>query len=142
MIVDVIENIDRYKGLELLKKFKGGMYHKGKFSMDEEAIFGIGLEYDTKEATEGLWEAHRKYLDVHLILEGEEKIHVSDIIHCKPTMDFDNENDYQLFDATMEQEIVLKKGDFLALYPNEVHKTAVKVTDVVSVKKVVFKIEI
>ena len=142
MILDTIENIDRYKGLELLKKFKDSMYQKGKFSMDEEAIFGIGLEYDTKESSEGLWEAHKKYLDVHLILEGEEEIHVSDIVNSKPTMDFDYENDYQLFDATMEQVVALKKGDILALYPNELHKTGVKVTETVSVKKVVFKIEL
>ena len=142
MILDSIENIDRYKSLELLKKFKDSIYKKGKFFMDEEAIFGIGLEYDTKEPSEGLWEAHKKYLDVHLILEGEEKIHVSDFLNCKQTMDFDYENDYQLFEATMEQVVVLKKGSFLALYPNEVHKTGVKVTETVSVKKVVFKIEL
>ena len=129
-------------GLGLLKKFKDSMYQKGKFTMNEEAVFGIGLEYYTKEASEGLWEAHKKYLDVHLILEGEEEIHISDIVHCSATMAFDYENDYQLFDASMEQEVTLKKGDFLALYPNEVHKTGVKVTETVGVKKVVFKIEI
>jgi YhcH/YjgK/YiaL family protein len=42
----------------------------------------------------------------------------------------------------MEQVVALKKGDILALYPNELHKTGVKVTETVSVKKVVFKIEL
>lgn len=142
MIIDKFENITRYSYLDLIKFYREEQYQKGKFSMQKEGIFGIGLEYVTKAPEEGLWEAHQNYLDVHLILDGEEKVYVSDLRNCKPTMKYDRENDYQLFDGKMENEITLKKGSFLVLFPNEVHKTGVKTQESVQVKKIVFKIEL
>jgi len=142
MIYDKIKNIDRYKFLDQIKKFDISNYEKGKFDINGDDFFGIGLEYDTKNESECLWEAHEKYLDIHYILEGEEVINISDIAIMKSTMDFDYENDYCLFEGKKTHSVVLKKGDLLILFPNEVHQTAVKVDEVTSVKKIVFKIKL
>jgi len=142
MIYDKIENIERYTLLEGIKNFDIKNYQKGKFDIDGDVFFGIGLEYDTKNETECLWEAHRKYLDIHLILEGEEIINISETSTMKQTMEFDYENDYQLFEGKKQQSVRLRKGEFLALYPDECHQTAVKIEGVSSVKKIVFKIKL
>ncbi len=142
MIYDKIENIERYDLLSQIKDFDVKNYQKGKFNISGDTFFGIGLEYNTKNETECLWEAHKKYLDIHLILEGEEIINISETSTMKPTMDFDLENDYCLFEGKKQQTICLQKGEFLALYPNECHQTAVKTEEVSSVKKIVFKIEL
>jgi biofilm protein TabA len=142
MIYDKIENITRYPFLEEIKNFDLKNYQKGKIDINKEVFFGIGLEYDTKNEIECLWEAHQKYLDIHVILEGEEVINISETSTMKQTMEFDYENDYQLFEGTKQHHICLRKGEFLALYPNECHQTAVKLEEASFVKKIVFKIKL
>ena len=66
-------------------------------------------------------------MDIHLVLEGEEIINIAETSTMKPTMDFDLENDYCLFEGKKQHTVRLRKGEFLALYPNECHQTAVKI---------------
>ena len=142
MIYDKFKNISRYGNLNQIAEFNLKNYQKGRFDINDETFFGIGLEYNTKNEIECLWEAHQKYLDIHVILEGEEVINISETSTMKQTMDFDNENDYQLFEGTKQHHICLRKGEFLALYPNECHQTAVKLEEASFVKKIVFKIKL
>lgn len=139
MIFDKIENINRY-GLNLrfvqddLEKHQFG---KGKFEIEGLHAFGIDLEYETKLEDKALWEAHRKYLDIHVLLEGEEYIHINDINNMKSSKEY--EDDYELFDGMSEQSIHLRPGYFLVLFPNEVHKTSILVNNSITVKKKVYK---
>ena len=142
MIYDKIENIGRYDLLSPVKEFDFSNYEKGKFGISGDEFFGIGLEYDTRNEADCLWEAHRSYLDVHCILEGEELVHITDITNTTVTKEYDAAGDYALFNGTKEHAIHLKKGMFLVLYPNEVHQTAVVTESVSSVKKIVFKIKV
>lgn len=139
MIFDKIENINKY-GIDLqfvLNDLKKDNYTKGKFDINEPNLFGIGLEYETKESSEALWEAHRKYLDIHVLLEGEEIINISDIAIMNSTKEY--EDDYELFEGTKQHSIHLKPGYFLLLFPHEVHQTSVKLNEIVQVKKNVYK---
>lgn len=142
MIYDKLDNIDRFDLLNQVNEFDVSNYQKGKFEISGNDFFGIGLEYETRNETDCLWEAHRSYLDVHCILEGEEFVHVTDITNTTVTKEYDPEGDYTLFSGKKEHAIHLKKGMFLVLYPNEVHQTAVVAETVSSVKKIVFKLKI
>ena len=140
MIYDKLENIKKYN-LDLqfvLDTIHNKPFTKGKFDIAEPQYFGIGLEYQTQSAEKGLWEAHREYLDIHVILEGEEYIDISDISIMSPDTEY--QHDYQLFKGEKEHTICLRKGYFLVLYPNEVHKTGIKIEESSSVKKLVFKL--
>lgn len=141
MILDKIENIKRYSFLRKIESFDFNLYKKGKIEIDGKCFFGIGLEYQTKESKDCLWESHRKYLDVHVVLEGEELVQVSDIDTMETSKEYDEENDYSLYNGVYEQEIILSKGMFLVLYPNEVHKTAIALNSCNSeLRKIVFKL--
>jgi len=149
MIFDKIENINRYQlpqeGFEELKIFLASFdlnaFKKGKFDINGEQLFGIGLEYNTKLAEECLWEAHQKYIDIHMILEGEEKIYINDISNTKLTKTYDKKDDYALFEGEKKDSILLKSGEFLILYPNEVHKTSIiSKHHPEKVNKIVFKL--
>lgn len=140
MIFDRLENIDLYNsfGLSFITKdLKKNEFNSGKFPINGEKEFGIDLEYITKDSSEGLWEAHRQYLDIHVVLEGEEIIHINDISNMISTKEY--EPDYELFEGEKDFEIHLKKGCFLALFPHEVHKTGVIVAEPVKVRKKVYK---
>src|SRR5690606_29791634 len=96
----------------------------GKSIISQSEHYVIGLEYKTQEESTSVWEAHRRYLDLHIILEGEEQIKISDISAMIPINNY--VDDYQFFEGTADQTILLRKGFFLILYPHEVHKTAVQ----------------
>jgi len=140
MIFDKLENISKYNlNLEfVLQDLKTQDFAKGKFNICEPQFFGIGLEYTTQPANKALWEAHRKYLDIHVILEGEELIQIADI----KSMDEDSayEDDFQLFKGNPGQTIHMREGYFLVLFPNEVHKTSIQTTKISFVRKKVFKV--
>lgn len=140
MIFDRLENINKY-GINLnfiIYDLNKNLFNKGKFDIDGENCFGIGLEYGTKISDEGLWEAHRRYLDIHVVLEGEERIEISDIKLSDSIKEY--EDDYELFKSKEEHSILLQPGYFLILFPHEVHKTGVMISDAVSsVRKNVYK---
>ena len=149
MILDVLANLSKYTintrlALAELQKYvltqKHDLFQKGKFEIDGDNFFGIGIEYETKAEKECLWESHREYVDIHYILEGEEIVSISDIAEMTNTTAYDSTNDYQLFEGIKQQDIVLKKDYVLVLFPNECHQTGVQYKEVSLVKKIVFKL--
>ena len=49
-------------------------YAKGSHEIDGERLFVNIVEYTTTTAEERFWEAHKNYLDLHLMLDGTEQI--------------------------------------------------------------------
>ena len=49
-------------------------YEKGSHEIDGERLFVNIVEYTTTTAEERFWEAHKEYLDLHLMLDGTEQI--------------------------------------------------------------------
>lgn len=143
MIFDHINQINRYNLpiQQILNFTQNNSFEKGKNLIDGEELFALGLEYQTKPEDELLWEAHRKYLDVHFIVSGSEYIYVSDIEQMQSTQPY--QDDYELFSGSVQQKILMQEGDFLVLFPNEVHKTSILSTDESSqIQKYVFKIKL
>ncbi len=141
MIYDKIENLGKYDAaFAFVAQHLPQPFVKGKFDISDPECFGIGLEYTTQESDKGLWEAHRVYLDIHCLIEGEEIVEINDITAM--TADNDYQYDYQLFKGSFVQKLVLIPGYFLVLFPNEVHKTGNVISGPVDVKKKVFKLKI
>lgn len=139
MIFDRLENLNSY-GFDLhfiVDDLQKGRFEKGKYEISGKEQFGIDLIYSTQEQSKALWEAHRKYLDIHIVLEGEEFIHISDIKTMISSREY--EDDYELFEGYAQHSIYLKPGYFLVLFPYEVHRTCIKVNESVIVKKKVYK---
>ena len=79
MIFDNIKNAKTYfnldekikKGLEFIINNDLNSFKNGKYEIDGEKITANIQEYDTKN--EGLFEAHRKYIDIQYMIKGSEK---------------------------------------------------------------------
>lgn len=140
MVYDRLENLGRYSlDLKFISdSMQSVPFGNGKFEIERERVFGIDLEYVTSGAEEGVWEAHRKYIDIHVLFYGEELIYVSDIESMRPENDY--VDDYQFFLGKKEHVIHFRPGSFLILFPNEVHKTSIFVNDREMVRKRVFKL--
>src|SRR5690606_17197425 len=100
MIFDKIENISRYSFSETFVRevLTKSEFVKGKFLLEQEGCFGLGLEYYTQDEQNALWEAHRRYLDIHIILQGEEMVSIANITNAVSTKSY--EDDYELYNAT------------------------------------------
>lgn len=149
MIADTIEHADRYfctegitKALQLLRGCTAAAFAPGRHEIDGEQLFLIHTEYETEPAEQGLMEAHRKYADVMLMLEGEEAL------YFKPTEklghltnEYDPEQDALLarLDADASR-LVFRPGMFAVLLPEDAHCPGCQLRGPSHVKKIIAKV--
>lgn len=106
-----------------------------------EGMRCIVSQYITLPESDSIWEAHRKYADVHCVLEGEEIIRIA---HTNQSVvgEYHEENDYLEVGSQASAEIRLNRGSALCLLPNDAHQVKLQVHEGIGeqVTKVVFKI--
>lgn len=150
MIVDCISNYELYKGLDVkvdkaidyIRNMRFQQLNIGMHEVDGEKLFFNLIEYETKEEEERFWESHKKYIDVHYILDGEEFVGYEHFERMTIKEDYNEPDDYYLLKGKLQTKVKLQKGDFMICYPQDVHMTAIKVTEKQMVRKVVFKVKI
>lgn len=149
MIYGNINNLDEFSFLpnyiqrcfEYIKSNDLKNFENGRYEIDGENIFLNIDEYTTTTVDKRIWEAHKKYLDIHLILKEEEIVDVNFVNNLKEK-EFKEENDLIILEGNKKSSIILKEGDFLICYPNDAHMTALKIDKPKLVKKAVFKVKI
>jgi len=99
-------------------------------------------EYTSK--TEGSYEAHRKYIDVQVVVSGEEIIFVAPLDKtCDLLHEYDEMDDYLLWtDASDAVAVPANSQNWVLLFPNEAHKPGMAVDEPSPVRKVVVKIPV
>lgn len=149
MVFGNIQHLYEYKFLipAIQKCFEYAQSHdlasfsKGRYAIDGEHIFVNIVEYTTSAADTRIWEAHKRYLDFHLMLVGEEQVDLNHI-HNMNMGDYQDNRDYLPMDGTKICSLILSPGDFLICYPSDGHRTGVAIQSPQDIKKAIFKIEI
>ena len=91
----------------------------------------------------GVFEAHRRYLDVHYCVAGAEIVQGAPAESLAPTMRFNEERDYRLFESpSFASEILLTPGMFAVFFPEDAHMPKISNTVSAHVDKIVIKIPI
>ncbi len=147
MIKDSLRNIENYKGLDkiydvlkFLAKTDFSDMETGKYIIDGDNIFYMVQEYDTKP-NENTGESHKKYIDIQLIINGEEIIGYAPISCDKKVIDASDDKDFYLY-ACDTVDLVMNSGDFMVLYPDDIHNPGVMTDKPAKCRKVVVKIKI
>lgn len=149
MIFGNIQNLGEYPFLEeqikecfnYAKEHELMSYEKGSHEIDGDRLFVNVVEYTTTTAEERFWEAHRQYLDLHLMLRGTEQIDLN-FIQNMDVKEFVEKDDFLPMDGEKNSSVILRDGDFLICYPSDGHRTAVAVDGPETIKKAIFKIRI
>ena len=149
MIFGNINNLEEFPFLEeqvkecfeYAKEHNLASFEKGSHEIDGERLFVNIVEYTTTAAKERIWEAHRKYLDVHVMLHGTEQIDLN-FIQNMDVKEFVEKDDFLPMDGEKNSSVVLRDGDFLICYPSDGHRTAVAVEEPEKIKKAIFKVRI
>lgn len=116
-------------------------YEKGSHPIDGERLYVNIAEYETTTPENRFWEAHRQYLDLHLMLKGEERVDLA-FIENMEQKDYVEKDDFLPLEGTPVATVNLYENDFLICYPHDGHMTALAVNGPVKLKKAIFKIRI
>lgn len=152
MIYDSLSSVLAYKGisakLDAALDFiaRGSMegLQVGKHSIEGDEVYAVVSEYDAKDPSELPFEAHRRFIDIQLVLAGRELCYVAPIAACEASGPFDVEKDvrfYRVADgATVE--LPLSGTQFAIFFPGDVHRPSCRDAAPARVKKVVIKVAV
>ncbi len=149
MIFDKVENVKFYKGissrldkaLELLTAVNFAAMEDGKHEVDGDNLFYMVQRYKTLPLSEGKHEAHKKYIDVQLVVSGSEVIGVEILADQKVETPYTDDAGFY-FPSKDMTKLRISAGQFCVLYPQDLHmpcRTDSASTDVV---KVVIKVKV
>lgn len=143
MIIDKIENAELYyslsprleKAFEFLRNLS--TFTPGKQEIDGENIIAILIDTEGFSEEKAVFESHRKYIDLHFTVEGSDRIGWKPLENSVVKEEYNEENDYMLFEGPALNWNLVNKGYFAIFFPEDVHAAAVESG---KVKKVVVKI--
>ena len=99
-------------------------------------------EYVTRNEEDVLFEAHKKYADIQVLISGKEKIGVLPLGTTTVTIPYDEEKDIMFLTAEGENYRIATPGKFFLFFPEDAHRPTVKSAENSPVKKIVVKVKI
>lgn len=148
MIIDNLTNAEKY--ISLHKDFKLVFDYLKTNNLEtmvcakniqirgEEVFFNLD-EYETKP-TQKL-EAHKKYIDIQVVITGEEYMGYTNIENTTVSEEYDEKRDVMFLNGKVDNVLATKKN-FVIFYPEDAHMPALSVNEPQKVKKAIFKISV
>lgn len=94
----------------------------GRIELDGDRLFINNSNPQCLTAEEQVLEVHRRYLDVHILLEGEETIGWSPLAELKMEQQaYDAEADCALYADRPSTYVTLRPGQWLMAWPEDAH---------------------
>jgi YhcH/YjgK/YiaL family protein len=150
MIRDNIKNIDTYKDIsplfreatEIMKKIWAGDKAPCDTVVVQEGCltYRILLNENRKNPVGARFEAHKKFIDVHFLLEGSEAAHISDPKDLTETVPYIEERDIAFYEGDKALTMTLVPGDFYVTFPWDAHAPDLDTGKDTYLKKAVIKI--
>ena len=150
MIYDRFENMGLYfgeaeslrKALEFAVNFDRSQ-PDGRYDIDGDNIYALVMTYETKAIEDMKFEAHKRYIDVQLLLDGSEYMDVSFEKTLEVDTPYSEQNDVALFQQPeLFSSVLLKPGNFAVLYPDDIHQPGRSIGDKREVRKMVVKVKL
>lgn len=130
---------------DFLSNFDAAKYADGRHELGNGVYVNI-FRYETKSRKDAKYEAHRRYIDIQVVLEGEEIISVEhiDVMHNHTCLQaFNEEGDAELYASNVDgDDYVLRQGDFLILPPEAGHMPSIYIGSPAPVRKAVIKVPV
>ncbi len=149
MIIDSIKNAALYKGtgariqmaLEYLAKTDFEPLAPGRYDIDGGNVYALVQHYRTKPRETGLWEAHRRYIDVQYVAAGIESMGYAPIGNLTVTQPYSSEKDCELFSGAGDF-VTVRAGTFAIFFPGDGHMPCLAAAAPAPVRKVVVKVAV
>ena len=147
MIIDKIENIDKYSQIpEYVVNFIKGLSEDTenmRYDLIDEDFVNVET-YTTKLLEDAKFESHNRYIDIQLLLNGEERIYITSRDELDEISQYNVERDITFYknDIKNADYVTLDCSNFVLIYPYEAHAPQVALNNTKMVKKAVVKIRI
>jgi YhcH/YjgK/YiaL family protein len=148
MIVDKLENVVLYPQIpDYAKNFILNLSDEislGKKSLGKDDFANVET-YLTKKFEDAKFEIHKKYIDIQLLISGNERIYVKHKNEISEEPKYNEEKDIAFYSAPLNNSdyVTLDGSNFVMIFPWEAHAPQVTVNNAQNeVKKVVLKIKI
>jgi len=146
MIIDMFSNLFFYKsmiknlekGIEAIKKQE--KMEVGRYEFDG-GFFMIQKGF-TKPMEEGTFEAHRKYVDIQIVVEGSEDVAWRNLSDLMEETAYNEEKDAARFTGVTDHTIHVTAGMCYIAFPQDGHKPVRHVQNQQSYTKIVMKLPI
>ena len=120
-------------------EFLASLRDNQRVELKGDLVYCTRFTYETIPQEESFFEAHRRYLDIHIMVEGEERVDMNRPEDLKLT-DAQEGNDFYAYQGESWHSTVLKPGEFLVVFPGDAHRIKVQVDGPKTVSKAVFKV--
>jgi len=111
----------------------------GKHPIDDDNVFVMVTENPTKDYDSAKWESHRKYVDLHYVISGEEKIGVCPIRKLTVSQPYDSSKDVANYSGEGKTYSAVP-GVFFIFFPADGHRPGITPGGNKPDKKIVIKI--
>jgi len=148
MILSALSQADRYSPLHPL--FQRAFDHirttdffalePGRYNIIGEDLIAIVEQVPGKTKEMARLEAHRRYIDIQLVLEGDEQMGWKPLADClNPVSEHSDERDIRFFHDTPASWVAVPPDHFCIFFPEDAHAPLVASGQV---RKVIFKVAV
>ncbi len=146
MILDILENADRYAALNrgfaqafaFLRQGKLKELPVGRYEIDGDRVFAVVARESGRRKEDARLEAHEKYIDIQLVLAGTDTMGWKPRSLCiQPAGAYDEKADIQFFADYPDAWLSAESGAFAIFYPDDAHMPLISTGQI---HKVVVKI--
>ena len=150
MIVDKIENAHLYaalndrftKAFEILNDKNLAEKKDGRYAVDGNDLYYIVQHYTTRPMEKDKLEAHKKYIDIQVVVGGEELLAYAPIEGLSVAQPYSEDKDIAFYRATDKiSRVTLRPGLFCILFPQDGHIPCCQLNGPSDVHKVVIKVK-
>ena len=150
MVFDSVDNASRYKtlgprisaALSFIETVRPSEFSPQKVEIQGDDVFAMFQDTTTEPAEGRQYEAHREYIDVQFVVSGEEVIRVTKLSLLAESVPYDADRDIAFYGNAPGNDIHLRPGDFLVLFPEDAHLPKIPPGAPANVKKVVVKVRV
>ena len=142
MIIDKLENISKYSDIPSnIVEFVNNLskdINLGRVQLNESDYANVEM-YETKFSQDAKFEAHKKYIDIQILLDGSERIYYTSLQGLNECEPYNEVRDIVFYkNAIINADYVTLDGtNFAMIFPHEAHAPQVCVGEKSNVKKVV-----
>lgn len=150
MLFDHINHYTRYNNLnDNIKAALDFIYtHRidetiedGRYEIIPDQVIAYVVSKDTITISKAGMEIHKKFMDIHYMLKGQERCGMMPLPKDSDKASYDEEGDIAFFDQGDDSSILVHQGEFYAVWPYEPHRPLCSVEDKSEkVRKIICKV--
>lgn len=147
MVIDTLDNLSKYEGLnplfknvvDFLKKNNLNDLEAGKYQILGEDLYLNITTAKGRTPDEAVTETHIKMIDIQIPLDGSETYGYTPLCHL-PETPYNAEKDITKYEGMAESFIDCQPGMFAIFFPQDGHAPCISMNP--EIKKAIFKVKV